>query len=150
MLYRWQAVDNAKREGVSVVVAWWRLVGDMMRAGLHREQAAAMSLHVQMMREHAVKSTFGWRAADDATRASGIVVIVQVAGGGWDRRAGGGDVIAWAVDGATRAGGGNVIARAADNATREGGKQWHQARMREGGEWQWQMANDKVWGGGGE
>ena len=64
------------------------------------------------------------RAADDATRASGIVVFTQVAGSRWERRAGSGDVIAWAVDNAMRAGGSNGIAWLADKATGEGGRQW--------------------------
>ena len=82
--------------------------------------------------------------------ASGSFVIAQVAGGGWERRAGVRDVIARAANDATRAGGGNAIAQVADNAAREGSGRWCQARTREGGRQGLQTAKEEVWGGGGE
>ena len=80
------------------------------------------------------------------TRASGIVVFAQVAGSGWERRAGIGDVIARVADDMTRAGGSNVITQAADKAMREGGGWWCQARTREDGGRRWQTAKEEVWG----
>ena len=67
------------------------------------------------------------------TRTSGMVVVAQVVGGRWERRAGGGEVMAQAVDNATGACRGHANSRAVDKTTREGGERWHQARTREDG-----------------
>ncbi len=89
-------------------------------------------MRVGKTREQVVMLSCGRQAADNATRASDIIVVTHVAGGRWERRAGVRDVIAWAADDAVRAGSGNVIARVADKAIRESGEQWHEARTREG------------------
>ena len=78
-------------------------------------------MRVQRTREQPVMLSCGRRAVDNATRASGIVVVAQMVDGEWERRAGSGDVIVQAADDTTRAGGGHVIARAANKAMREGG-----------------------------
>ena len=94
--------------------------GQRNESRLTRQEQSGMSLRVQRTRKQAVMLSCRRRAVENATRASGIVVSTQVAGGGWERRAGVGDVITRAADNATRAGGDNVIAWAADKATREG------------------------------
>ena len=125
-LFRWNAVDDTTREGVSVFVMRWQMAGNAMRAGLpkgSRWWQCWCTGRGQRSRWTCCCAGGGWWT----TRRGQVAVLLLHRWQAADdkRKAGSGDVVACSANNARRADWGNVIAWVADNATREGGGWWH-------------------------